>query len=199
MTPPCPNNFPVNSAQLFFSHLAPPVMNRRPGGNPRFGGRGPQSFSQQPFQGGGGGVNPWQGGSNQNQGGILSQLTSNPQLALALTSLLQPQQQQPPSLLSLNTSPAFSNNRDYGGRYNSGGINRGRDVRRHEPYNKVWYFINFPVVLISFFEYIILFLLVVKLVNLFHLEFVYESATFCALFKYKCKVRVILPLSKYTL
>ncbi|KAH1004343.1 zinc finger protein on ecdysone puffs [Dendroctonus ponderosae] len=109
-------------------------MNRRFGGGQRGGNRG-SSFSQQPFQSGGGGVNPWQGGgSNMNQGGILSQLTSNPQLALALTSLLQPQQQ-PPSLLSLNTSPAFSGNRDYG-RFNSG-FNRGRDInRRHEPYNK---------------------------------------------------------------
>lgn len=95
-------------------------------------GNRPSSFSQQPFQSG---VNPWQGGGGGgNQGGILSQITSNPQLALALTSLLQPQQQQPPSLLSLNTSPAFSSNRDYG---RFGGISRGRDLRRHEPYNKV--------------------------------------------------------------
>ncbi|XP_066148355.1 zinc finger protein on ecdysone puffs-like isoform X2 [Euwallacea fornicatus] len=105
-------------------------MNRRLQGN-----RGLPSFSQQPFQSGGGSLNPWQGASNTNQAGILSQLTSNPQLALALSSLLQPQQQQPPSLLSLNTSPAFSGNRDYG-HFNSGGANRGRAFRRHEPYNK---------------------------------------------------------------
>lgn len=121
-------------------------MNRRFNGGPRGGNRG--SFSQQPFQSGGGGLNPWQGGgSNMNQGGILSQLTSNPQLALALTSLLQPQQQ-PPSLLSLNTSPAFSGNRDYG-RFNSG-FNRGRDInRRHEPYNKVCYLNSYSIVLSS--------------------------------------------------
>ncbi|XP_060520170.1 zinc finger protein on ecdysone puffs isoform X2 [Cylas formicarius] len=105
------------------------MSNRRMGG--MGGPRGNRSFSQQPFQGG---VSPWQGNSNNmNQGGLLSQLTSNPQLALALTSLLQPQQQQmnnPPSLLSLNTS-AFSQNRDFG-RFG----NRGRDIRRHEPYNK---------------------------------------------------------------
>ncbi|XP_076264335.1 protein on ecdysone puffs isoform X2 [Rhynchophorus ferrugineus] len=102
------------------------MTNRRMGG-PRGGNRG---FSQ-PFHSGG--VNPWQGGSNNmNQGGIISQLTSTPQLALALTSLLQQQpQQQPPSLLSLNTSPAYSNSRDIG-RFG----NRGRDNRRHEPYNK---------------------------------------------------------------
>lgn len=109
-------------------------MNRRMGGGPR--GPNRSSFSQQPFQqGGGGGLNPWQGGGgNVNQGGILSQITSNPQLALALSSLLQPQQQQPPSLLSLNTAPSYIN-RDFGGggRFGSRG---GRDFRRHEPYNK---------------------------------------------------------------
>lgn len=99
------------------------MSNRRFGNGHRGNNR---SFSQ-PFQSG---VSPWQGG-NMNQGGLMSQL-SNPQLALALSSLLQQQQpQQPPSLLSLNTSPAFSNNRDFG-RFG----NRSRDIRRHEPYNK---------------------------------------------------------------
>ncbi|KAJ8948353.1 hypothetical protein NQ318_019338 [Aromia moschata] len=113
------------------------MANRRMGG---MGGgqRGNRPFSQhQPFQGSG--VSPWQGNMPSNNSmnqGLLSQITSNPQqLALALTSLLQPQQQQmnnPPSLLSLNTSPAFSNqDRDF----NRFG-NRGRDFRRHEPYNK---------------------------------------------------------------
>ncbi|KAJ8941185.1 hypothetical protein NQ314_010484 [Rhamnusium bicolor] len=113
------------------------MANRRMGG---MGGgqRGNRSFSQhQPFQGSN--VSPWQGNMPSNNSmnpGLLSQLTSNPQqLALALTTLLQPQQQQmnnPPSLLSLNTSPAFSNqDRDF----NRFG-NRGRDFRRHEPYNK---------------------------------------------------------------
>lgn len=104
------------------------MANRRMGG---MNARGNRSFSQ-PFQGGG--VNPWQGGGPNSGQGMLSQLTSNPQqLALALTSLLQPQQQMnnPPSLLSLNTSPAFAGDRDYGR------FGRGRDMRRHEPYTKV--------------------------------------------------------------
>ncbi|CAG9815915.1 unnamed protein product [Phaedon cochleariae] len=112
------------------------MANRRMGG---MGGGLRGNRSQQSF--GGGGVNPWQGGmssgmSHNSMGqGLLSQLTSNPQqLALALTSLLQPQQQHPPSLLSLNTSPAFSNQtRDFN---RFGPNNRGRDFRRHEPYNK---------------------------------------------------------------
>uniref|UniRef100_V5G0I4 Zinc finger protein n=1 Tax=Anoplophora glabripennis TaxID=217634 RepID=V5G0I4_ANOGL len=112
------------------------MANRRMGG---MGGgqRGNRSFSQhQPFQGSN--VSPWQGNMPSNNSvnpGLLSQLASNPQqLALALTSLLQPQQQQmnnPPSLLSLNTSPAFSNqDRDFNR------FGRGRDFRRHEPYSK---------------------------------------------------------------
>lgn len=105
------------------------MANRRLGG---MGGgpRGNRSYNQQ-FQGGG--VSPWQGPNNSMNQGLLSQISNPQQLALALTSLLQPQQQSPPSLLSLNTSPAFSNqDRDF----NRFG-NRGRDFRRHEPYNKV--------------------------------------------------------------
>ena len=112
------------------------------GDGPRGGNR---AFSQ-PFQSGP--VNPWQGGNNTNQGGIISQLTSNPQLALALSSLLQPQQQQPPSLLSLNTAPAFSDRGDYG-RFS---MNRGREFRRPEPYYKVKIiFVSFLVYRVSFF------------------------------------------------
>lgn len=114
------------------------MANRRMGGM----GGGPQrgnhrSFSQhQPFQGN---VSPWQGPSNNSLNpGLLSQLATSPQqLALALSNLLQPHQQHmnnPPSLLSLNTSPAFSHqDRDPLNRFN-----RGRsDFRRNEPYNKV--------------------------------------------------------------
>ncbi|KAJ3629330.1 hypothetical protein MTP99_013726 [Tenebrio molitor] len=115
------------------------MANRRLGG---MGGpqRGNRSFSQhQPFQGNN--VSPWQGNmpsnNSLNQSGLLGQLAANPQqLALALTNLLQPQQQQmnnPPSLLSLNTSPAFSH-QDSRDSFNRFG-NRGRsDFRRNEPY-----------------------------------------------------------------
>ncbi|XP_044270416.1 zinc finger protein on ecdysone puffs [Tribolium madens] len=118
------------------------MANRRLGG---MGGpqRGNRSFSQhQPFQGSN--VNPWQGNmpsnNSLNPSGLLGQLAANPQqLALALTNLLQPQQQQmnnPPSLLSLNTSPAFSPHQDSRDSFNRFG-NRGRsDFRRNEPYNK---------------------------------------------------------------
>lgn len=102
------------------------MANRRSGG---MGGgpRGNRSFSQQPFQGSG--VSPWQGSNSMNQG-----LLSNPQqLAMALTSLLQPQQNNPPSLLSLNTSPGFSSQNRSFDRFG----NRGRDMRRHTPYNQV--------------------------------------------------------------
>ncbi|KAL1517213.1 hypothetical protein ABEB36_001006 [Hypothenemus hampei] len=123
-------------------------MNRRNGGNPRGGNRGPlhSNFSQQqPFQSGIANLNPWQASATtSNQTGLLSHLTSAPHLALALSNLLQQQQQQqqPPSLLSLNTtSPAFSNsNSNYGGGANNR-FNSHRSVRdfrhnRHEPYNK---------------------------------------------------------------
>lgn len=95
---------------------------------------GNRSFSQQPFQGN---VNPWQGNmSNDMNQGLMNQLSNPQQLALALSSLLQPQQQpmnNPPSLLSLNAAPAFNQDRDIG-RFG----NRGRsDFRRPEPYNKV--------------------------------------------------------------
>lgn len=138
------------------------MANRRSGGmgGLQRGARNSQQFN--PFQGGGGGgnnVNPWQGspglGSNNSMsaaGGLISQITSNPQqLALALTSLLQPQHQSPqqhpinqanpPSLLSLNTSPAFpaaAGNQNRFDRFGGGGGfgNRGREFRRHEPYTK---------------------------------------------------------------
>ncbi|XP_968783.4 zinc finger protein on ecdysone puffs isoform X2 [Tribolium castaneum] len=119
------------------------MANRRLGG---MGGpqRGNRSFSQhhQPFQGNN--VSPWQGNmpsnNSLNPSGLLGQLAANPQqLALALSNLLQPQQQQmnnPPSLLSLNTSPAFSPHQDSRDSFNRFG-NRGRsDFRRNEPYNK---------------------------------------------------------------
>ncbi|XP_044750120.1 zinc finger protein on ecdysone puffs [Coccinella septempunctata] len=94
---------------------------------------GNRSFSQQPFQGN---VNPWQGNmSNDMNQGFMNQLSNPQQLALALSSLLQPQQQpmnNPPSLLSLNAAPAYNQDRDLG-RFG----NRGRsDFRRPEPYNK---------------------------------------------------------------
>lgn len=99
------------------------MANRRSGGmgGPR-GNRG--SYSS--YQG-----SPWQGASNSQ--GFMSQIPSNPQqLALALTSLLQPQQNNPPSLLSLNTSGFSNQDRGYG-RFG----NRDREMRRVEPYNKV--------------------------------------------------------------
>lgn len=111
--------------------------------NRRFGGGPPQKlggFAQQNFQGNK--VNPWQGGAAPNNSvnsGLLSQLSApQAQLALALSSLLQPQQpvnNNPPSLLSLPTNPAFGNqdNLSSQNRFN----NRGRDFRRPEPY-KVW-------------------------------------------------------------
>nr|CAI5855559.1 unnamed protein product [Callosobruchus analis] len=107
------------------------MANRRMGG--MGGPRGNRNFSQ-PFQGGGGGVNPWQGPPNPMNQGLISQLSSNPQqLALALTSLIQSQQpmNNPPSLLSLNTASGYpGQNRDFNR------FGRGRDNRRHEPYNK---------------------------------------------------------------
>ncbi|XP_063910154.1 zinc finger protein on ecdysone puffs-like isoform X1 [Zophobas morio] len=119
------------------------MANRRLGGGMGGPQRGNRSFSShQPFQGNN--VSPWQGNMPSNNslnqsGGLLGQLAANPQqLALALTNLLQPQQQQmnnPPSLLSLNTSPAFSH-QDSRDSFNRFG-NRGRsDFRRNEPYNK---------------------------------------------------------------
>lgn len=103
------------------------MANRRSGGmggGPR-GNRG--SYSQHSsFQG-----SPWQGPPSSQ--GLISQISSNPQqLALALSSLLQPQHNNPPSLLSLNTS-GFSNQDRGFGRFG----NRGREMRRVEPYNKV--------------------------------------------------------------
>lgn len=104
------------------------------GGGPQ---RGNRSFVSQHQYQGNQGVNPWQGGvapSNSNNSGLLSQLSTPQQLALALTSLLQPQQQQnnPPSLLSLNTSP-FSGQDHYDSQNRFG--NRGRpDFRRLDLY-----------------------------------------------------------------
>lgn len=77
-------------------------------------------------------VSPWQAPNNNpmNQG-LLGQLSTPQQLALALTSLLQPQQQQqqqnPPSLLSLNTAPYGRDGYDNQNRFG----NRGRaDFKR---------------------------------------------------------------------
>ncbi|KAF5297451.1 hypothetical protein FQR65_LT01382 [Abscondita terminalis] len=108
--------------------------------NRRFGGGVPPQklggFAQQNFQGGK--VSPWQGGaapSNANSG-LLSQLSTPQQLALALTNLFQNQPQannSPPSLLSLPTPPAYNNQDNFG---SDNRFNRGRDFRRPEPYNK---------------------------------------------------------------
>lgn len=103
------------------------------GGGPQRGNR--PFMSQQQYHGNQG-VNPWQGGvapNDSNNSGLLSQLSTPQQLALALTSLLQPQQQNnPPSLLSLNTSP-FSGQDHYDSQNRFG--NRGRsDFRRFDSY-----------------------------------------------------------------
>lgn len=109
------------------------MANRRMGGMGGQNRGGNRNFPQhQPFQGN---VNPWQGNQSNNLNeGLFNQLSNPQQLALALTSLLQPQQQSnnPPPLLSLNASPAFSNQDRDLNRFG----NRGRDFRRHEPYNK---------------------------------------------------------------
>lgn len=102
------------------------MANRRFGGNQRGGGR---SFQQA-------NLNPWQGGvapGNSLDNNIQAQL------ALALSNLLQPQQQNnPPSLLSLNTSPGYANQGNNYNPQNRFGGSRGRsDFRRSEPYNKV--------------------------------------------------------------
>ncbi|KAF5299672.1 hypothetical protein FQA39_LY11467 [Lamprigera yunnana] len=106
--------------------------------NRRFGGGMPPQklggFAQQNFQGGK--VNPWQGGAapNNANSGLLSQLSTPHQLALALTNLLQNQPQannSPPSLLSLPTTPTYNNQDNFDNRFN-----RGRDFRRPEPFNK---------------------------------------------------------------
>ncbi|GJQ79002.1 hypothetical protein Trydic_g163 [Trypoxylus dichotomus] len=99
------------------------MANRRFGG-PQRGGRGFLPNAN---------VNPWQG----NTGPATNNLNSSnlqTQLALALSSLLQPQQvNEPPSLLSLNTSPGNFNQDNYSNRLGP----RGRsDFRRSEPYNK---------------------------------------------------------------
>lgn len=95
----------------------------------------------------GGGVNPWQGGAAPGGGGGVPNNNIQTQLALALTSLLQPQQanDNPPSLLSLNTSPGYYNQDGYGGGGRFGHRGGGRDVRRSEPYKVcIKYFVNFP-------------------------------------------------------
>ena len=108
--------------------------------NRRFGGVPPQKiggFAQQNFQGSK--VSPWQGGAAPNNAvnsGVLSQLSAPQQLALALSNLLQNQPQQnnnPPSLLSLPTTPAYNNQDNFG---SDNRFSRGRDFRRPEPYNK---------------------------------------------------------------
>lgn len=101
------------------------MVNRRFGGNQRGGGR---SFPQA-------NLNPWQGGVTP--GNSLD--TNIPaQLALVLNNLLHSQQpNNPPSLLSLNTSPGFMNQDSNYGSQNRF-ASRGRsDFRRSEPYNKV--------------------------------------------------------------
>lgn len=112
--------------------------------NRRYSGGTPQKlggFQHQHFQGNK--VSPWQGGAgpnSMNNAGLISQLSGpQAQLALALSSLLQNQpstNNNPPSLLSLPTTPAFNTQDNFSSqnRFN----NRGRDFRRHEPYNKVW-------------------------------------------------------------
>lgn len=102
------------------------MANRRSGG--MGGPRGNRGFSQPSYQG-----SPWQG--QQNSQGLMSQISNPHQLALALSNLLQTQHNNPPSLLSLNTS-GFSN-QDRGFGYG----NRSRDMRRVEPYSKVCYFL----------------------------------------------------------
>lgn len=108
--------------------------------NRRFGGGPPQKlggFAQQNFQGNK--MSPWQGGAapnNSGNSGLLSQLSTPQQLALALTNLLQnqpPQNNNPPSLLSLPTTPGYNNQDNFG---SDNRFNRGRDFRRPDPYNK---------------------------------------------------------------
>lgn len=100
--------------------------------------RGGRPFPQQQQQYQGNGVSPWQAPNSSLNPGLLTQLSAPHQLALALSSLLQPQQQQqptPPSLLSLNTTP-FAGQDNYDSQNRFG--NRGRsDFKRLDPYNKV--------------------------------------------------------------
>lgn len=108
------------------------------GGGPQRGNR-PFVSQQQYHHQGNQGVNPWQGGvapNNSNNSGLLSQLSTPQQLALALTSLLQPQHQQqnnPPSLLSLNTTP-FSGQDHYGSQNRFGNRGNRSDFRRLDSY-----------------------------------------------------------------
>lgn len=102
------------------------MANRRYAGGPQRGNRGyPQNN-----------MNPWQGGGNPQ--GPMPNNNIQAQLALALSNLLQPKPDMnngPPSLLSLNPSQGggyFNDN--YGG---PARFDRGRDMRRPEPYNKV--------------------------------------------------------------
>lgn len=117
-----------------------------------------QGMGGRPYYGGGA-VNPWEGGNvpgGGNRGGmmnsfnsgnstnILSQLSEpQAQLALAITKLLQPQQQVP-SLLTMDTINPLANNNMYS--MNNDFPQRGRldfnrrprpDFRRNEPFNKV--------------------------------------------------------------
>lgn len=134
------------------------------GGRPFYGGGGSGG-------GGGGAVNPWEGGNvpggnrggmmnsfnSGNQSNILSQLSEpQAQLALALTKLLQPQQQQVPSLLTMDTvNPLASNNmypNDYPQRGRLDFNRRPRpDFRRNEPFNKVCFL--FIIIYHFFLEY----------------------------------------------
>lgn len=130
-----------------------------------------QGMGGRPFYGGGGGgaVNPWEGGSvpgGANRGGgmmnsfnsgnpshLLSQLSEpQAQLALALTKLLQPQQQQVPSLLTMDTvnpNQMYPMNNDFPQRGRLDFNRRPRpDFRRNEPYNKVCFSILNLIILI---------------------------------------------------
>lgn len=92
-----------------------------------------------------GGVNPWEGGNfpgnrgdafNSGNSNLLSQLSEpQAQLAIALTKLLQPQQSQVPSLLTMDTINPSNSYNDYSVGYND--FRRNRDFRRNEPFNKV--------------------------------------------------------------
>lgn len=89
----------------------------------RMGGGGFNQF-------GGNKPNPWQGGTHP--GGNAGLVGAQAQLAIALTNLLQNQQSNnPPSLLSLNTSPGYQGRPDFrpGGRF------QGRSDMR--PFGKV--------------------------------------------------------------
>lgn len=139
------------------------MANRRPGG---YGGGRPNFNSGPNYNSGPGSVNPWQGGNipgnqynNGNPSNLLSQLSEpQAQLALALTKLLQPQQQVP-SLLSMNTNPPMPN-RGFGGgpgnfNRNGPGNMNNRRPQNVKPFNKVcsFFHIDFVVFVNSGLEF----------------------------------------------